>query len=256
MAGRTDQLVSVRQTMTRPAPDCRQLAEQLQQQQLFMERLGAGIVADYRSGGGTIYCGKGCSNCCSLAVNCTFPEALLLAIRLDEEQLQLVDRYTQRLRGMLCGVSALKDYLRRHRLESGGCPLLGADGACLQYTHRPLSCRALLATRESRWCGADFAELTAAEKEAFVASLDRAVTAFPLHYLAAAQDAGRELERQSLLTMAAMYGFSLYGNMPVMVHLASRWGLAEKLPAGAAAVRELLQRAGLDHPLLLELEEF
>ena len=188
-------------------------------------------------------------------MNCTFFEAQHLAERLDEALLQRVDHYTERLKKLLRRYN-LKDYLRRHRRESGGCPLLGADGACQAYEIRPLSCRALLATKESRWCGADFGELTSAEKQAFVNSLDRAATAFPLHYLAAAQDAGRELERQSLLKMAGEYGFSLYGNMPVMVHLASRWGLAATVPAGAAATRELLQRAGLDHPLLLQLEEF
>ena len=226
------------------------------QQQQFLDQLTTALAAAYRAQKGQIYCGKGCSNCCSLVVNCTFFEAQLLAERLDEALLQRVDHYTERLKELLPGVTALKDYLRRHRRESGGCPLLGADGACQAYGIRPLSCRALLATRESSWCGADFAALTAAEKEAFVASLDRTVTAFPLHYLAAAQDAGREMERQSLLGMAKEFGFSLYGNMPVMIHLASRWRLAATVPAGAAAVRELLQRAGLDHPLLLQLEEF
>jgi len=253
MAGRTGQLVSVSRQMTRPAPDCRQLAETVQQH-LFMDRLAAALAADYRAGGGLIHCGKGCSCCCSLVVNCTFPEALLLAGGLDEGLLQHIDRYTERLKGLLGGVAALQDYLRLHRRESGGCPLLGADGACLEYARRPLSCRALLATKESRWCGADFAALTAAEKEAYVASLDRAATAFPLHYLAATQHAGGELERQALLTMAGRYGFSLYGNMPVMVHLASRWGLAAAVSAGEAAVRELLEQAGLAHPLLLALE--
>ena len=224
-------------------------------QQQFLEQLTAALAAGYRASGGIIYCGKGCSNCCSLVVNCTFCEAQQLAERLDEALLQRVDHYMERLKKLLHGVTTLKDYLRIHRRESGGCPLLGTDGACQAYEIRPLSCRALLATRESCWCGTDFAELTFAEKEAFVNSLDRAATAFPLHYLAAAQDAGRELERQSLLGMAKEYGFSLYGNMPVMVHLASRRGLAETVATGATATRALLQRAGLDHPLLLQLEE-
>lgn len=231
------------------------LLTDIRQKQAFLAQLAASLVVDYRARGGQIFCGKGCSNCCSLAVNCTFAEALLLAGGLDEQLLQRIDRYTERLKGLLPGIATLRDYLRLHRRESGGCPLLGADGACRAYELRPLSCRALLATRESRWCGADFAELTAAEKEAFCNSLDRTATAFPLHYLAAAQDAGRELERQALLVMAREYGFSLYGNMPVMVHLASSHGLATAVTAGAGAVRELLRRSGLDHPHLLQLEE-
>lgn len=227
----------------------------IEQQQRFLDQYAAALTADYCARGGEIYCAKGCSNCCTLVVNCTAPEALLLAAGLDEALLQRVDRHVERLRELTAGVSELKEYLRRHRREAGGCPLLGADGACEAYALRPFSCRALLATRESRWCGADFALLTSAEKEAFIASLDRSVTAFPLHYLAAAQDAGRELERQALLAMAAAHGFSLYGNLAVLVHLASRHGLAERLAAGSGAVRELLARVGLDQQLLLQLEE-
>lgn len=241
--------------MTTPATDHSRHLDNLQQQQRFMEMFTATLVREYSTQGGLIYCEKGCGSCCSLAVNCTFFEALLLAERLEEELLQLVDRYTERLTALLSSVTTLHDYLRLHRRDSGGCPLLGSDGSCRTYEFRPLSCRALLSTRESRWCGTDFAELTAAEKEAFVASLDRAVTAFPLHYLAASRNAGSELEGQALMMMISEYGFSLYGNMPVMVHLASRWKLAEKLGNGAASIRELLNRAGLNHPLLLVLEE-
>jgi len=225
------------------------------EQQRFLEQLAGALAADYCAGGGQIYCARGCSSCCTLAVSCTYPEALLLAHRLDEEQLQRIDRYVERLRQLVSGVTAMKEYLQRHRHASGGCPLLGSDGACTAYGYRPFSCRALLATQESRWCGADFSVLTTAEKGTFLASLDRGATAFPLHYLAAAQDAGSELERQTLLTMSMVHRFSLYGNMPLLVHLTSRRQLAGAVAAGAAAVRELLKLAGLEHPLLLQLEE-
>lgn len=225
------------------------------QSQQFLDRLTAAQTAEYRSRGGTIHCARGCSNCCSLVVNCAASEALQLAAGLDEVLLERVDGYVERLRQLLEGVSDLREYLRRHRRAAGGCPLLGEEGACAAYGLRPLSCRALLSTRESSWCGTDFGQLSAVERESYLASLDRSAVAFPLHYLAAARDAGRELERQALLAMAGEYGVSLYGNMPVLVHLASRRGLAAALAAGAGAVRRLLQRSGLDQPLLLQLEE-
>jgi Fe-S-cluster containining protein len=221
----------------------------------FLDRLTGALIADYRAKGGQIHCGRGCCNCCSLAVNCTYPEALILAEGLDEDLLRRVDGYANRLKTLMSGVTGLKEYLRLHRSDSGGCPLLGADGACRAYGLRPLSCRALLATRESRWCGADFSAISPAEKEEFIASLDRTVTAFPLHYLASAQDAGRELERQTLLAMVAEQGFSIYGTMPVLVHLAARHGLTTAVAGGVMAVRELLVRTGLDSPLLLQIEE-
>jgi Fe-S-cluster containining protein len=231
------------------------LTNDISRKQQFLEQLTAALVAGYRARDGQIFCGRGCSSCCTLAVNCTLPEAQLLAEQLDEEQLERVDRYVERIKELSAGVTELKEYLRRHRRDSGGCPLLAGDGACAAYAHRPFSCRALLSTKESRWCGVDFADLTAAEKEEFFASLDRSVTAFPLHYLALARDAGRELERQALLQMAAEYGFSLYGNMGAMVHLVHSHGLTDILAAGAAGIKELLRRTGLDNPLLLQFEE-
>jgi len=229
--------------------------EAVRQKQLFLDQLTGALTADYRSRGGWIYCGRGCSTCCSLVVNCTCSEALLLAETLNEPLLLAVDHFVTQLKGLIEGVSELKEYLRRQRDGSGGCPLLGPDGACRAYERRPFSCRALLSTKESRWCGTDFTRLTSDEQSSFMASLDPSVTAFPLHYLASSQDAGRELERQSLLAMAGAHGFSLYGNMPVLIHLASRHGLETAIAGGAAAVKALLVRTGLDNPLLLQLEE-
>jgi Fe-S-cluster containining protein len=225
-------------------------------QQQFLDQLNVAMVADYRGRGGEIYCGRGCCNCCTLAVNCTWPEAELLAGQLTEAQLESIDSHVGQLKGIAAAAAGLKDYLRRHRQVSGGCPLLARDGACSAYIHRPLSCRSLLSTKENRWCSVDFGELPAVAKEEFMASLDRPAAAFPLHYLAAAQEAGRELERQLLLQMATVNGFTIYGAMPVLVNLASRHGLGEAIAVGPAAVRELLGRTGLTSPLLVQVEEF
>ena len=227
---------------------------EITEKQQFLDQLIAALVADYQGRGGTIHCGRGCRNCCTLAVNCTWPEAALLAGALTGEQLARIDCQVAQLRSIAATAAGLKDYLGRHRRETGGCPLLADDGACGAYASRPLSCRALLSTRESCWCGVDFAELPAAAREEYVASLDRSAVAFPLHYLAAPQEAGRELERQTLLAMAASVGFTLYGSMPVLVHLATRHDLAGAVAAGPAAVQELLARTELASPLLVQLE--
>jgi len=44
----------------------------------------------------------------------------------------------------------------------------------------------------------------------------------------------------------------MYGNMPALVHLINRCGLLEAVAAGQPAVMEVIARAGLDNPLLLE----
>jgi Fe-S-cluster containining protein len=232
-----------------------ELTGELEKQQTFMEMLTRSLAGDYRAKGGEIYCARGCSGCCTLVVNCTLTEAVTVAATLDERQFSRIDAYVVRLRELLAGVVELKEYLHLHRRSSGGCPLLEGDGSCGVYGARPLSCRALLATMESRWCGADFAELTQAEKQVFVESLDREAVAFPMHYLAASRDAGTGLEHQASRRMGEVLGFSIYGNMPVLVHLVKHHDLARVALAGRSAVAALLAEKGLDNPLLLQLTE-
>jgi len=230
------------------------LTGELAMQMQFMEALTRSLANDYRSRGGEIFCSRGCSGCCNLVVNCTLTEAVAIAAVLDEGQAGEVDGYVERLRGVMQGVSDLKEYLSLHRRSTNGCPLLQGDGACGIYALRPLSCRALLSTRESSWCAADFAALSQEEKRAFVESLDREAVAFPMHYLAASRDAGTGLENRLTMVMAATFGFSIYGNMPLMVHLVRRHELPRVVVEGRGAVERLLASLGLDNPLLLQLE--
>ncbi|WP_246038138.1 YkgJ family cysteine cluster protein [Geomonas terrae] len=226
-----------------------QLLEQVKQQQMFLEMLVRSWVDDYRADGGSIYCGKGCRNCCSLAVHTGFAEALAVARRLNEAQAEKVASYAVRLRDLVKNVSDLPQYLRLHR-QMGFCPLLDDEGACSVYPVRPLTCRALISTRESVWCGADFSTLAPEEREAFLAGLDRKVVAFPSHYVATLQESGKELEEAAAQHMRLHFGFALYGNLGVLVHLI-RKGLAEACQEGPAAAARFIAQAGFDNPLLL-----
>ena len=229
------------------------LAE-VKRQQRFMDMLCSSATADYRSKGGKIFCQKGCAGCCTLAVNCTAAEAVLLAAELDDRRKEELTSYIERLKMGIAGVSDLRGYLRMHRKELCGCPFLD-DGICGVYPARPISCRALLSTMESRWCGADFSELGSGEKQAFADSLDRSAVAFPMHYLASPQSAGRELEMQASMQMAKEFGFSLYGSMPVLVHLFTESSLMEAFGSGPEAVLAAAASAGLDSPFLLQIEK-
>jgi len=221
--------------------------------QRCMELLCTSAVADYSSSGGVIFCTKGCSACCTLAVNCTAGEAFFIAKSLGQEQQEKLKHYVARLKDKVSDVVELKDYLRLHRKELGGCPFL--DGCCCGvYSVRPISCRALLATKESRWCAVDFSELTSAEKLAFVESLDRTAAAIPMHYLARTGDAGQKLESQLSLQSLLKYGFSLYGSMPALVYLFTEYDLAENLGKGPDTVRATVAAAGLSYPFLLQVE--
>lgn len=225
------------------------LLEQVKQQQMFLEMLVRSWVEDYKGSGGTVHCGKGCRNCCSLAVHTGFAEALAVARRIDEAQAKRVESYALQLRDLVGSVSELPQYLRLHR-RIGFCPLLDDEGACGVYPVRPLTCRALISTRESRWCGADFSTVTPEERDAFLASLDRKVVAFPSHYVAPLQESGKELEEAGAQHMRRHLGFSLYGNLGVLVHLI-RKGLDEACLQGAPEAARFVSGAGFGNPLLL-----
>jgi Fe-S-cluster containining protein len=221
----------------------------------LLDQLAAAVTAEYHARGGKVFCAKGCSNCCTLVVNCTFPEALLIAESLDERQAGAVDAYAAGLFSRVQQVSDLKGYLRMNRKEMGGCPFL-SDGACGIYRVRPASCRALLSTMENSWCGADFSELSADEKKLYMDSLDRSITAFPLHYMASTQETGTEMERLTAVNMSKIFGFSLYGNMPVMVHLIKRHRLLDAVQSGREQVEGLLCTVLPDNRFLVETGAF
>lgn len=230
------------------------IVAQIETGQRFMDMLCSSAVADYRSRGKEIFCAKGCGSCCTLAVNCTAAEALLVANALDNRQEEKLKVYVDRLKEVAAAAGDLKDYLRLHRKELGGCPFLD-HGVCGIYAVRPISCRALLSTRESFWCGADFSELQPEEKQAFVESLDRSQVAFPMHYLASTRDAGQKLETQAGMQMLREFGFSLYGSMPVLVYLFRDSGLLESFAEGGEAALAVAASAGLDSPFLMQVEK-
>ncbi|WP_224982986.1 YkgJ family cysteine cluster protein [Geomonas agri] len=237
--------------MTKSGDTLQQLIDQAKQQQMFLEMFVRSWVDDYRSGGGTVFCGKGCSNCCRLAVHTGFAEALAVARVLDEERGRAVETYAAKLRDLVRGVAELPQYLRLHRDEMGGCPLLNGEGACSVYPVRPLTCRSLISTRDSAWCGADFSKVAPQEREAFLAGLDRKVVSFPSHYVAVLQDSGKELEEAGAQQMGSLLDFSLYGNLGVLVQLCRAHDLAGAALQGRGEAERVIAEAGFDHPLLV-----
>lgn len=230
----------------------RQLFDELNTQQQCMDMLTTAWIADYRAHGSSIFCGRGCAQCCTLAVNCTLTEAALLAPLLNDTQAAAVRDYAVHLGEVATTATDLKDYLRKQRSVMGSCPLLDADGGCGVYAARPLACRALLSTRESFFCGVDFADLSSAQKQEYIDSLDRSAVDFPLHYVASTRETAREFETRGLTVMRQQFGFSLYGAMPVLLHLVRDHKLAEAARNGREAAEAVAAHAGLVHPFTLE----
>ncbi|MCE1227763.1 MAG: YkgJ family cysteine cluster protein [Geobacteraceae bacterium] len=230
-----------------------QLIDDLRQRQLFFDQLCTAWSSEYRQRGGAIHCGKGCSGCCSLVVNCTFPEALLVARTLNQQQQEQLQAQIPRIQKAATSSASLKEWLRTYRSEAGPCPFLNPDGACGIYASRPLSCRSLLATKEPDWCIADFASLGSQEKQAFMESLDRSAVSFPTHYAATPQEIGRELEEATLKQMETVYGFSIIGSLPWLVWIEREYQLSNRLSSGRDGVQDFLTAEGITNPFLIVL---
>ncbi|MBW6508120.1 MAG: YkgJ family cysteine cluster protein [Desulfuromonadales bacterium] len=203
--------------------------------------------------GNDLYCRPGCGNCCTLAVNCSFPEAMILAPKLSAEQRHAVTERLPLLAQLCAAASHLKEFLRSYRQQAGGCPLLDEQQCCSLYAERPLSCRALLSTRPAAWCGVDFASLHPHEKQAFLSSLDADLVAFPSHYLARPLDLAATLELSLGDEFANEYGVKISGNLVWLLGLELNSQVGERLLRQDRGVIEWLLEQQERYPYLLQV---
>lgn len=229
------------------------IIDEVRQQHAFFDLFAKGWIADYEALGKRTFCRRGCSGCCSLAVNCSFMDAVTLAPELSRAQEAAVAVHVERLQEIASEAVDIKSFLHLHRSRLGACPLLAEDGSCGIYFNRPLSCRSLHSTRESRWCTTNFAALDTAEKGAFMADLDRDVVAFPLHYVRVLQELGQELETACNRRMGETLGWYLYGSMPVLLFLLRTFNAEWLCAQREEGIRRVLAELSLDHPFLLSI---
>jgi hypothetical protein len=214
-------------------------------------------IAAWRAGAGGgvhLWCRPGCGNCCSLAVNATFPEALVIDAALTSDQRTTLGTIAGKILGHARQGGDARSFLTGYRRAVGPCPFLDDTGNCSIYPVRPLACRALLATRPPDWCGVNLAELARCERDAFLASLDRRMVAFPTHYAAAPQELATAGERDLLGAMLGSTGVALSGTLPLLVWLCGNAELAPALATGPDALRTFLAARDADWPFLVQIE--
>jgi hypothetical protein len=214
-------------------------------------------IAHWRQGPGAgvrLWCGPGCGNCCALAVNATYPEALAIAATLAHHQQEHVAATAARIIAHARQSREARNFLAGYRQAVGPCPFLDDTGNCTIYSARPLACRALLATRPPDWCGVNLAGLPAFERDPFLASLDRSVVSYPTHYAAVPQELAAAFERGLLCAMLRSHGFALSGILPLLVWLSIEPGFATALADGSVALCSYLAARHLDRPFLVQLE--
>lgn len=195
----------------------------------------------------SIHCRARCARCCSVAVHTTYPEAELIAVSLDREQEQKLDDHVEKLLREAEDFADLRTYLRKHSEMIGPCPFLARDECCSVYEIRPLSCRALLSTRPPEWCAVDISRLDSWDRKLYEESLDIQVVAWPTHYVAATQDFAHHLESDLLTQQQTIYGWSLAGNLPLLVWLARSKKFKSLNPV---AVKETIRELSLPDFLL------
>lgn len=214
-------------------------------------------ISDWRQGPGAdvrLWCGPGCGNCCTLTVNCTLAEALAIASALTDPLRERLAAASQKIIAHARQCSDARGFLSGYRHAVGPCPFLDDGADCAIYAHRPLACRALLSTRPPDWCGVNLAELPGYERDAFLASLDRSVVAFPSHYAAAPQELATDIERGLVFAMIRFAGFGVTGNLPLLVWLIGQGGLDEGLAGGPTQFLEFLDRHHINRPFLVQVE--
>ncbi|MBD1400832.1 YkgJ family cysteine cluster protein [Pelovirga terrestris] len=200
-----------------------------------------------------LYCRAGCGNCCTLAVNCSYPEAVMLAAGLSVEQRQQINERLPVVAQLCTTAADLKEFLHSYRQQGGGCPLLDPQQNCSSYHQRPLSCRALLSTRPPAWCGVDFSALHPHEKQAFLSSLDQNLVAFPSHYLARPLDLAAELEKNLRNEFAHEYGVNISGNLIWLLGLELNSQVGERLAKKEEGLVEWLLEQQERYPYLLQV---
>ena len=201
-----------------------------------------------------LWCGPGCGNCCTLAVNTTLPEALAVSAGLDAGQRGRLAAAVECILAHARQSGDTRRFLAGYRQAVGPCPFLDDQGHCTIYPLRPLACRALLATRPAAWCGVNLAELAEIDRTTFLASLDRRVVAFPTHYAAVPQELAADFERGLLIAMLRFTGVCLTGNLPLLVWLSQAEGFATALTAGPDILRTFLADRDADWPFLVQID--
>ena len=206
----------------------------------------------YAAQGGRLFCGKGCSNCCRLAVHATLPEAAAVAESLNSAQSDALADHVRSLRQAVSPDGDMQSYLRAHRRMGASCPFLNHRGECGIYERRPIACRSLISTRNSDWCSVDLGSLHPLERQAFLSSLDPQVVDYPTHYAAFPRLTGERMEKEISDRMKAAVGFSVTGNFPLLVWLAREKKMAGKTAEEMRSFPATLSEEGFGPAVFLD----
>jgi Fe-S-cluster containining protein len=147
-------------------------------------------------------CGPGCSHCCRLPVEATYPEGALAAGYIRENLAHELGAIRLRLeswaRWSRAGiVDMLADGMapvRAYLYHGPGCPFL-ADGLCAIYPVRPAGCRVHNSTKDPSECMPPEEELPVFFNPGNVRAVNEAVRPVILNYMRGLDEAGLDVTR-------------------------------------------------------------
>ena len=147
------------------------------------------------------------------------------------------------------------EYVRRHRVKVGYCPLLGPDGACTRYEVRPTRCRDTFSAFPAVYCQEGTWEgMTKAERRDYLREVKRTPgTDGETHFIAPLEELSEPIWDRCSRAMQQEWGLEAWGDFWVLTSLAAQPAFMAAVQRGqkGAALREA-RRLGLEHPVVLE----
>lgn len=237
-----------------PSPQADLLRPLTQAYARYERQSGAWLQA-YRARGGQVYCGSGCFACCNMPIRVSLLEACLTATALDDDQAAAVEAHARKAIRNARTARDDEEYVQRHRLEVGYCPLLNAQGACSEYEVRPTRCRDTFSAFPAHYCEAGTWErMTRRERAEYRREVARTPgTDGEWHFIAPLEHLSEPVWQVAARTMRDAWHLEVWGDFWVLTTLARDPAFMAHVERGDAhGARRAATRLNLSHPLLLE----
>lgn len=184
-------------------------------------------------------------------------EAHHLAIGIPESTWPVIARRVEHLKQLAGEARDLSDFDEQVRHRLGTCALLTEAGKCLAYDRRPLGCRKTYSALPGRYCARTAQEqMTPDEWRQYQHSLlTNPLTGQLDHYIEPLNDFGSELSENMLAAMEHELGFSLEGELTVLLWLTRQAECMTAFWNGDWPRLQLqLDQLGVSHPFLTTIE--
>lgn len=221
------------------------------------ERQAADWLAGYAERGGRVYCAAGCVACCNMPIRVSLAEALLVAHELNEGQAQEVAAHARKVLANARRAASEDEYVLRHRLEVGFCPLLDRQsGTCTQYAARPTRCRDTFSAFPAHYCQAGTWEaMTRREQAEYRREVARTPgTDGEWHFIAPLEHLSEPVWQAAARAMRSAWGLEVWGDFWVLTTLARDQDFMQAIMGGQGKQAwQAATKLKLAHPMLLEL---